>query len=301
MTLNRTDAGRSRPEAALAAFERACTGGEPDGCLYAGLMRVEGRGSPTDPVSAQKAFQAACHGRSGAGCYHFGRGLELGDGGLKDLVAARKAYESGCQVDQADACLSLMSLAQQGLGGNKDSKLARSIFQKYCATGEFAVCDDLGERFFPELLKSSQSQGGDVKPVTIAWPRKGTSTSRETELAKMFDYLIAVDSRSWLLHRYATDSVYNVEILNESKDRTSGLVFANFNYADGGGAWVKAKIGRGGVSCLEFHDFAGQCRPVGANPAVGMAMMAFVSAMLAPSCEKYVRGGFFSDEIVTVC
>ena len=100
---------------------------------------------------------------------------------------------------------------------------------------------------------------------------------------------------------FRSGSVYNVEILNESKDKTSGLVFANFYYTDGSGAWVKAKIGKGGVSCLEFHDFAGQCRPVGSNPAVGMAMMAIVSAMLAPPCRDYVREGLFSDEIVTIC
>lgn len=301
MTLNRTDAGLPKPEAAIAAFGKACEGGEPDGCLYLGLMRGEGRGGPADPLAARTAFEAACQGRSGGGCYQLGHTLELGDGGPRDLVAARKAYQAGCEVDQANACLSLASMAQQGLGGGKDTKFARTLFQKYCSPGELAACRDLGDRYFPDLVKATEVQGVDGKAINIAWPSKGTATSREAELAKILDYLIAMDSRSWLLHSYSPGSVYNVEILNESKDKTSGLVFANFKYTDGSGAWVKAKIGKGGVSCLEFHDFAGQCRPVGSNPAVGMAMMAIVSAMLAPPCRDYVREGFFSDEIVTIC
>ena len=301
LTLNRTDAGLPSPEGALLAFAKACDGGEPEGCLYLGLMREDGRGAPADPVAARRAFEAACQGRSGGGCYQLGHALELGESGPKDLVAARKAYQSGCQVDQADACLALVALVQQGQGGGKDAKLARTLFQKYCAPGELAACEDLGKRYFPDLLKLNAPLGADGAPVNIIWPSKGTTTSQEAELGRLLDYLIDMDSRYWLMRGYMVGSVFNVEILNESKDKSSGLVFANFFYTDGSSAWVKARIGKGGVSCLEFDDLAGQCRPIGANPAVGMAMMAFVSALLEPPCQDYVREGLFSDEIVTIC
>lgn len=87
-----------------------------------------------------------------------------------------------------------------------------------------------------------------------------------SELDALIDRVITRDSWGWMLNRYDRGSVRNTHLLS------TGAVYSDYTYNGGMQGWVIAYVVDGRFTCVEYHDFAGRCRPVGARSyAYGIA------------------------------
>jgi len=102
-------------------------------------------------------------------------------------------------------------------------------------------------------------------------------------IEKAIDAIVAADAQGWLLNTYDRGSVFNAGFEPESKDKTSGVVFGEYTYNGGSRGWIRVKIGRGEVVCMEYWDFSGQCRPAGqASYGSQLAMSFLTNAIFSP-------------------
>ncbi len=84
-----------------------------------------------------------------------------------------------------------------------------------------------------------------------------------SELDAAMDRIITRDSWGWMFNRYDRGSVRNTRVvLRNGSDR---IVYSDFTYNGGRPGWVQLYIVDGRLGCVEYHDFMGQCRPVGAR------------------------------------
>ena len=66
-----------------------------------------------------------------------------------------------------------------------------------------------------------------------------------------------------MLNRYDRGSVRNTRVVARSgADR---IVYSDYTYNGGTPGWVQLYIVDGRLGCVEYHDFSGQCRPIGAR------------------------------------
>lgn len=84
-----------------------------------------------------------------------------------------------------------------------------------------------------------------------------------TELDAAMDRIVTRDSWGWMLNRYDRGSVRNSRVEHRSgRDR---IVYSDYTYNGGTPGWVRLFLVDGRIGCVEYHDFAGTCRPVGAR------------------------------------
>jgi len=105
-----------------------------------------------------------------------------------------------------------------------------------------------------------------------------------TDLPRLLDAIIMDDSRHWLFNSYDRGSVRNVRV-TQSTDGYH-LVHADYSYNRGRPGWVRAQVVGERVRCLEYHDYQGRCRPIGAQSyaygdAANFAFQMFWSGVLA--------------------
>lgn len=84
-----------------------------------------------------------------------------------------------------------------------------------------------------------------------------------SEMDAVMDRIITRDSWGWMFNRYDRGSVRNTRI--EARNSRDRLVYAEYTYNGGTPGWVHLLIVDGQLACVEYHDFAGACRPVGAR------------------------------------
>lgn len=112
------------------------------------------------------------------------------------------------------------------------------------------------------------------------------STHAET-LARTLDTIIRADSRGWVFNRYDVGSMSNVRVLQRSDDGHSGIVYGEYTYNGGKShGWVKVRITKDNLDCLEYWDSPGECRRLGqsASQVVSMGVVAAVlTSMMATS------------------
>lgn len=77
------------------------------------------------------------------------------------------------------------------------------------------------------------------------------------------DEVVARDSRGWLIHRYKTGSMRNLNIHEVSADGRSFHARADYTFNNSVTGWVDFRFVEGRVACIEYWD--AQCRPVGWN------------------------------------
>jgi hypothetical protein len=87
-----------------------------------------------------------------------------------------------------------------------------------------------------------------------------------------FDSIIAEDAAGWMMNRYDRGSMRNMQIIQSSNGGRTKVVYGDYTYNGGMSGWVKARFVNTKLECLEFWDFAGQCRPLGRSPSQGLAM-----------------------------
>jgi len=125
-------------------FQKACSGGDMDGCYQLGLLYELGKGVTEDYAKARTLYQKACDGGDMDGCYELGLLSDLGKGATQDAAKARTLYQKACDGGNLHACVSLGLLNEIGDGGTQDYAQARTLYQKACDGGEMSGCDYLG-------------------------------------------------------------------------------------------------------------------------------------------------------------
>ncbi|MQT15191.1 hypothetical protein [Segnochrobactrum spirostomi] len=102
---------------------------------------------------------------------------------------------------------------------------------------------------------------------------------RPDSLAAALDSIVQADSAGWMLNTYNTGSVRNIKILSGSANSTTMNVYGEYTFNNSNTGWVKVKIRNGRLSCLEFWDFPGECRPLGQSGANEVAASVVAAAM----------------------
>lgn len=88
-----------------------------------------------------------------------------------------------------------------------------------------------------------------------------TAAQAKAELTRQLDAIVTEDARRWLSNRYVRGSMRNVEIRNVANNGKDFVIVGDYTYNGSLRGQVAAKVVGGRVSCLEFHDFPGMCRP----------------------------------------
>jgi len=79
-------------------------------------------------------------------------------------------------------------------------------------------------------------------------------------IEQRLDAAVELDSYSWQYDAYRPGSLRNIERGRERDDRYQ--IGGEFALKNGGAGWVRATVDHGAISCLEFWDAPGVCRPI---------------------------------------
>ena len=103
-------------------------------------------------------------------------------------------------------------------------------------------------------------------------------------LTQAMDAVVQLDSRSWMFNRYDVGSMTGVYVSNFGD---ISVAHGDYTYNRGVRGWVRIQFSGEQIRCVEYHDFAGTCRPVGQNPAR--------QAFMAVAVEAFAPGGASSS------
>lgn len=79
-------------------------------------------------------------------------------------------------------------------------------------------------------------------------------------LTQAMDAVVQLDSRSWMFNRYDVGSMTGVYV---SDFGDISVAHGDYTYNRGVRGWVRIQFTGEQICCVEYHDFAGTCRPVG--------------------------------------
>lgn len=115
-------------------------------------------------------------------------------------------------------------------------------------------------------------------------------------LSAQLDEFVAVDSRSWVRNSYVRGSMHNAMVQSEGINGER-LVYGEYLYNGNSRGWVRVRIVGDQLQCVEFWDFAGQCRPLGRSPSQMYAAGALVAtvAVIALSARAGTTSGSASS------
>jgi hypothetical protein len=89
---------------------------------------------------------------------------------------------------------------------------------------------------------------------------ENTVSEANPKFTKLLDKLVSQDSLSWASNRYDSGSM---RAGSPSDSGGSYVVTGNYTFNQGASGWVKAHFDGGKISCVEYWDFAGNCRQIG--------------------------------------
>lgn len=126
-----------------------------------------------------------------------------------------------------------------------------------------------GARSYAEDLSQRRLQDRNV----VSRSQILTTSEDAQRLRQAVDAVIHLDSRSWIMNRYDVGSVGEVAITRVADHE---LARAPYTYNGGMPGWIAIQFSGEDIRCIEYHDFAGSCRPIGQNPARAMVVMGVV-------------------------
>jgi hypothetical protein len=135
---------RRDPNAALSAFDKACTAGFPNACANLGIGLLYG--SSRDPERAVKALQLGCLTGSPRACEAAGEVWLEGLAGGKDAAKALRYFARGCEGGDYTACTNagFMYSGGGGAGVARDDQKAIDYGQRACFGGVPMACGNIG-------------------------------------------------------------------------------------------------------------------------------------------------------------
>lgn len=141
-----SDAERLDPDAcrpgAVAACERACTGGDDGACDRVVLMYLQGTGVEKSDEKAAALERELCEGGRVYFCSGWAMALSEGRGVPKDRARARELFAAHCQHDPK-GCGEYGNLYGSGTGVERDVALATFLLDQGCEHGDGQSCAEL--------------------------------------------------------------------------------------------------------------------------------------------------------------
>ena len=129
--------------------------------------------------------------------------------------------------------------------------------------------------------------------------RRASVPAPPSDVVDYFDQLIATDASGWMMNRYDRGRMRNMRVDSVSDDGETRTVYGDYTYNGGQAGWVRAQFTGDNLDCLEYWDFAGQCRPLGQSPYRGIA--AGFAGALAVGMMSDTGGSGGSEECDDAC
>ena len=129
----------------VALFDRACDGGDMNGCHEAFVRYACGEGVARDMRKASERADRACTRGFAASCGNAGISLlSLPDATAAELARGVAALKKGCDANEVPACNNLATAMMQGVGMARDEAAAAAVFAKLCDANNAPSCGNLG-------------------------------------------------------------------------------------------------------------------------------------------------------------
>src|SRR5215207_3363878 len=113
--------------------DSTCTAGDLGGCAMAGLAYGLGQGAPLDVVRGRGLEERACAGGNADGCYTVGYASLLGGMNFqRDTVRGARLLESTCAGGHSRACFTLGLNYEEGRTVARDHARAAVFFHQAC-------------------------------------------------------------------------------------------------------------------------------------------------------------------------
>ena len=123
-----------------------------------------------------------------------------------------------------------------------------------------------------EVAAPRAAMASSLRPAPTPMPVQPLPTSSMQGLPAVLDNALIRDSRSWMSNHYDIGSVSDTRVLAKAKDGRPAQLAGNYSYNGGMRGWIKVNLSGDTISCIELHDFAGQCRPLGRPGSNGVAL-----------------------------
>lgn len=122
-------------------FDRACTGGDPHGCLQLGIEAKTGRVGSKDIVKAVAWLTEACERDVATGCFELGE-LQVAAGtAVHNPARGRQNLDKACGLDSGPACAQLAQLMETG---DKNIARAKTLHERACDLQQWGSCLAVG-------------------------------------------------------------------------------------------------------------------------------------------------------------
>ncbi len=139
--------GESDVASARGLFQRACAGGDGEGCARHALLTLLGEGAPRDEAAGMAELQAACEKYPRVACGIAATGLDedahrRGVEPEQELMAL--FAQRGCDAADARSCELLGDAFHKGAGVSRDPSRAFALYQRACEAGNGTACANEG-------------------------------------------------------------------------------------------------------------------------------------------------------------
>lgn len=120
--------------AARSYLQRACDGGQFEGCRNLAELYEQGQGVPRDVARSRQLLDYACQAGEPVACRVLGARLHDGDErSAGDQVSARRSFERGCHLGEPTSCALLGLYYIDGLGGlSRDTSRGENLARQAC-------------------------------------------------------------------------------------------------------------------------------------------------------------------------
>lgn len=142
-------AGDPNGSNAVAALQKACSGGVAAACNNLGMLLANVPFALRQDQGVS-VFKAVCGDTLSTGCTQRGPMVTLRSDVAKDLAAAVTKLSEACSEGEGIACANLGALQENGVGTAHDAGAARSSYQKACTLGALDGCSSMNADPFVE-------------------------------------------------------------------------------------------------------------------------------------------------------
>ena len=130
--------------------ERACAGGNADGCFNVGYASLLGLiGFERDALRAAKLLESACVGGHSNACFQLGWNYEMGRTVARNYERAAVFYQQACDAERDSmgmmGCHFLAAAYDKGRGVKEDAAHAAQLYDRACVGGNGSGCNNLGQ------------------------------------------------------------------------------------------------------------------------------------------------------------
>lgn len=136
--------------AAQSASEASCNAGKAEACFYTAAEYAQGKGVPADLLKAEGFFLKACDMGVPDGCMYAGNARRDGKGNVpKDAARAFTYHERACRMGHVETCDMIYNdmFRVEGTAYTHSPKLL-TILEAGCLKGDLVSCERVGAIFY---------------------------------------------------------------------------------------------------------------------------------------------------------